>query len=95
MIVVHFLHHRLIQNNSVMLQNDELVAKVALTLLRGESFEQAGELYEKVNQIEKAFDCYRKAQAFPRAIELARIFSPSGMQPFTSPGQWLMHFQEP
>jgi len=70
-----------------MLQNDELVAKVALALLRGEFFEQAGELYEKVNQTEKAFDCYRKAQAFPRAIELARIFSPSGMEPFTSPRQ--------
>jgi len=87
MTVVHFLHYRLIQNNSVMLQNDELVAKVALALLRGEFFEQAGELYEKVNQTEKAFDCYRKAQAFPRAIELARIFSPSGMEPFTSPRQ--------
>jgi hypothetical protein len=66
-----------------MLQNDELVAKVASALLRGELFEQAGELYEKVNQTEKAFDCYRKAQAFPRAIELARIISPSGSQLFT------------
>jgi intraflagellar transport protein 172 len=61
-----------------MLQNDELVAKVASSLLRSEFFEQAGELYEKVNQTEKAFDCYRKAQAFARAIELARFVSPSG-----------------
>ncbi|KAJ4427860.1 hypothetical protein ANN_23861 [Periplaneta americana] len=68
---------RLIQNNPDMLQNDELVAKVASALLRSELFEQAGELYEKVNQTEKAFDCYRKSKAFPRAIELARYVSPS------------------
>lgn len=82
MIVIHSVHSRLIQNHSVMLQNEEVVAKVASALLRGELFEQAGELYEKVNQTEKAFDCYRKAQAFPRAIELARIISPSGTQLF-------------
>jgi len=67
-----------------MLHNDELVAKVASALLRSELFEQAGELYEKVNQTEKAFDCYRKAQAFPRAIELARFVSPSGTESFFS-----------
>jgi hypothetical protein len=65
-----------------MLHNDELVAKVASALLRSELFEQAGELYEKVNQTEKAFDCYRKAQAFARAIELARFVSPSGTELF-------------
>ncbi|KAJ9575458.1 hypothetical protein L9F63_007663, partial [Diploptera punctata] len=67
---------RLIQNNPEMLQNEELIAKVTSSLLRAELFEQAGEIYEKVNQTEKAFDCYRKAQAFSRAIELARFVSP-------------------
>jgi hypothetical protein len=67
-----------------MLHNDELVAKVASALLRSELFEQAGELYEKVNQTEKAFDCYRKAKAFARAIELARFVSPSGTEVFLS-----------
>jgi hypothetical protein len=67
-----------------MLHNDELVAKVASALLRSELFEQAGELYEKVNQTEKAFDCYRKAKAFARAIELARFVSPSGTELFLS-----------
>lgn len=67
-----------------MLRNDELVAKVLSALLRGKLFEQAGELYEKVNQTEKAFECYRKAQAFPRAIELARFVSPSGTEQFFS-----------
>jgi intraflagellar transport protein 172 len=79
-----FLHSRLIQNNPEMLHNEELVAKVASALLHSELFEQAGELYEKVNQTEKAFDCYRKAQAFARAIELARFVSPSGTELFRS-----------
>jgi intraflagellar transport protein 172 len=65
-----------------MLHNEELVAKVISALLRGKLFEQAGELYEEVNQTEKAFECYRKAQAFPRAIELARSVSPSGIEQF-------------
>jgi hypothetical protein len=67
-----------------MLNNDEVVAKVTSALLRGKLFEQAGELYEKVNQTEKAFECYRKAQAFSRAIELARFVSPSGTEQFFS-----------
>jgi hypothetical protein len=67
-----------------MLHNEEVVAKVTSALLRGKLFEQAGELYEKVNQTEKAFECYRKAQAFPKAIELARFVSPSGTEQFFS-----------
>jgi hypothetical protein len=61
-----------------MLQNEDLVARVTSSLLRAELFEQAGEMYEIVNQPERAFDCYRKAQAFSRAIELARSVSPAG-----------------
>nr|CAD7197554.1 unnamed protein product [Timema douglasi] len=60
-----------------LLNNDDIVAKVASALLQAELYEQAGELYEKVNRTEKAFECYRKARAFPKAIELARYITPS------------------
>nr|CAD7454857.1 unnamed protein product [Timema tahoe] len=68
---------RLVQSNTDLLNNDEIVAKVASALLQAELYEQAGELYEKVNRTEKAFECYRKARAFPKAIELARYITPS------------------
>lgn len=40
--------------------------------MQGEFHEQAGELYERVDQESQALECYRKAGAFARAVELAR-----------------------
>ena len=39
---------------------------------KGEFFEQAGELYERVQEDERALDCYKKAGTYARAVELAR-----------------------
>jgi intraflagellar transport protein 172 len=68
---------RLLQSNGQMLSNDDSVARVTAALLKGEFFEQAGELYEHVQSPERALDCYRKAGAFSRAVELARRTFPA------------------
>ncbi|KAK7792281.1 hypothetical protein R5R35_013312 [Gryllus longicercus] len=68
---------RLLQSNYEMLENEEMVYKVVTALVRSEMYEQAGELFERVNQSEKAFDCYRKGNVFSKAIELARYVSPA------------------
>ncbi|XP_022255684.1 intraflagellar transport protein 172 homolog [Limulus polyphemus] len=57
--------------------NSELVQKISAALLKGEFFEQAGELFEKINNYEKAMESYRRGKAFSRAVELARLASPA------------------
>ncbi|KAJ1528639.1 hypothetical protein ONE63_007034 [Megalurothrips usitatus] len=68
---------RLLQNQSHLLSNEDLVSRVSSALHKAELFEQAGQLYEKLNQPQKALDCYRKGHAYARAVELSRQISPS------------------
>ena len=70
---------RLLQSHEEeLLSNPDLVNRVTTALLKGEFYEQAGELYEKVGGKEdQALDCFRKGQAFARAVELARREFPS------------------
>ncbi|XP_050690071.1 intraflagellar transport protein 172 homolog [Eriocheir sinensis] len=58
-------------------EDPELIARIASALLRADLFEQAGDLYEKVGQPQKALESYRKGQAYPRAVELARHIFPA------------------
>ena len=68
---------RLVQTHELLLSNQELVARVTAALLKGEFFEQAGELYEKTGQQDQAMECYRQGEVFARAVELARHFYPT------------------
>ncbi|XP_046993145.1 intraflagellar transport protein 172 homolog [Schistocerca americana] len=68
---------RLLQNNYELLQNEEIVSRVISALVKAQLYEQAGDLCEKVNDTEKAFQYYRRGNAFAKAIELARYVAPS------------------
>ncbi|CAL4073000.1 unnamed protein product, partial [Meganyctiphanes norvegica] len=68
---------RLTTSTTELREDPELVNRIGSALLKTELYERAGDLYEKVGQPEKAMDCYRKGQAFSRAIELARHAFPS------------------
>ena len=68
---------KLIQNHESMMSNQDLVARVISSLLKSETFEQAGELYEKTGQNDQAMECYRKGETFARAVELARHYYPN------------------
>ena len=67
----------MVQSRQELLDNSDLVGRVASALLKGEFYEQAGELYERVEQSDQALDCFRKGCAYGRAVELARRSFPS------------------
>lgn len=73
------LYFRLLQNERNLLSNEEMVSRVVAQLITGEHFTQAGQLYEAMNRSDKALECYRKGNAFAKAVELARYYSPKGI----------------
>ncbi|XP_046660390.1 intraflagellar transport protein 172 homolog isoform X2 [Homalodisca vitripennis] len=67
---------RLVQSVPELLGNEEVVSRVVAALLKGEHFQQAGQLYEATNRTDKALECYRRGHAYAKAVELARYVSP-------------------
>jgi intraflagellar transport protein 172 len=69
---------RLVQTREELLTDPDIVSRITSALLKGEFFEQAGELFEKVGGKEdQALDCFRKGKTYARAVELARREFPS------------------
>ncbi|XP_067026551.1 intraflagellar transport protein 172 homolog [Acropora muricata] len=68
---------RLAMSQEELINSAELLEKVAASLMKGGLYEQAGELYEKVEKNDKAMDSYRKENAYRRAVELSRVAFPS------------------
>nr|XP_020664000.1 intraflagellar transport protein 172 homolog [Pogona vitticeps] len=60
-----------------LLSNTDLVNRIATALVRGDLFEQAGELFEKIRNPQRALECYRKGSSFLKAVELARVAFPA------------------
>ncbi len=83
---------RLIQAREELLSNPDIVGRVTSALLKGEFYEQAGELYERVDQEDQAMECFRKAHAYARAVELARRVFPSEV--VTLEEEWGDHLAE-
>lgn len=50
----------------------DLLEKIAASLAQAGMYEKAGELYEEMQMLQKALDCYCKGNAFKKAVELAR-----------------------
>ena len=63
---------RTVTSNEDLMNNGELVQRIANALLKGEMFERAGDLYEKIRKYQEALQCYRRGEAYRRAVELAR-----------------------
>ncbi|XP_042302841.1 LOW QUALITY PROTEIN: intraflagellar transport protein 172 homolog [Sceloporus undulatus] len=68
---------QLVVGREELLSNMDLVNRIATALLRGELFEQAGELFEKIQNPQRALECYRKGSSFLKAVELARSAFPA------------------
>lgn len=54
----------------------ELLEKIASNLAAANMFEKAGELYEEMDMLQKALDCYVKGNAFKKAVDLAKNAEP-------------------
>ncbi|KAM9354646.1 intraflagellar transport protein 172 homolog isoform 1-T1 [Pholidichthys leucotaenia] len=57
--------------------SSETVSRIAASLIKGEFYERAGDLYETIRNNQRALECYRKGGAFRKAVELARIAFPA------------------
>uniref|UniRef100_A0A669PJU1 Intraflagellar transport protein 172 homolog n=1 Tax=Phasianus colchicus TaxID=9054 RepID=A0A669PJU1_PHACC len=68
---------RLAMNRDELMTNGDVINRISTALIRGELFEQAGDLFEKVGNARKALECYCKGNAFLKAVELARLAFPA------------------
>lgn len=67
---------KVITGRDELMNNSELVGKVSTALIKGEMYERAGDLFEKVNRPQDAIQCYKKGCAYRRAVDLARHTNP-------------------
>ncbi|XP_030054442.1 intraflagellar transport protein 172 homolog [Microcaecilia unicolor] len=68
---------RLAMSKDQLMVDTDVVARIAAALIKGEFYERAGDLFEKVRNSQRALDCYCKGNAFQKAVELARVAFPA------------------
>ncbi|KAM6965091.1 intraflagellar transport protein 172 homolog [Aplochiton taeniatus] len=68
---------RLALGRDELASSQDVVNRIAAALIKGEFYERAGDLYEKIRNNQRALDCYRKGNAFRKAVELARLVFPA------------------
>lgn len=67
---------RLLISHRELIHNQEMVGKIATTLIQSDLYENAGELFEKIRDDHKALECYKTGKVYRKAVELARRCSP-------------------
>ncbi|MBN3325630.1 IF172 protein, partial [Atractosteus spatula] len=55
---------RLAMSRDELITNSDVVNRIASALIKGEFYERAGDLFEKIRNYQRALDCYRKGFAF-------------------------------
>ncbi|TFJ98085.1 POU domain, class 5, transcription factor 1 [Platysternon megacephalum] len=68
---------RLAMARDQLLANGDVINRITTALIKGELYEQAGDLFETIRNPQKALECYRKGCAFLKAVELARVAFPA------------------
>ncbi|OWF38575.1 intraflagellar transport protein 172 homolog [Mizuhopecten yessoensis] len=68
---------RLATSRDELMSNADLISRIASELIKGELFERAGDMYEKIHDQQRAMDCFKKGRAYHRAVKLARSSYPS------------------
>ncbi|XP_025050082.1 intraflagellar transport protein 172 homolog [Alligator sinensis] len=67
---------QLAMSRDELLVNSDVTNRITTALIKRELYEQAGDLFEKTRNPQKALECYRKGSAFLKAVELARAAFP-------------------
>uniref|UniRef100_A0A2K5S7U6 Intraflagellar transport protein 172 homolog n=1 Tax=Cebus imitator TaxID=2715852 RepID=A0A2K5S7U6_CEBIM len=62
---------RLVLSREELLANTELVEHITAALIKGELYERAGDLFEKIHNPQQALECYRKGNAFMKVVTVA------------------------
>ncbi|XP_060552918.1 intraflagellar transport protein 172 homolog [Ruditapes philippinarum] len=67
---------RLATSRDELMSNTDLISRIASALIKGELYERAGDMYEKIRDYTQAMGCFKKGKAYRRAVELARYAFP-------------------
>lgn len=68
---------RLATSREELMTNTELIGRIAAALIKGELYERAGDMYEKIRDTQQAMSCFKKGKAYRRAVEMARYAFPT------------------
>ncbi|KAM4693761.1 LOW QUALITY PROTEIN: intraflagellar transport protein 172 homolog [Discoglossus pictus] len=68
---------RLCMSTPQLLSDSELIGRVTTSLIKGDFYERAGDLFENVKNTRRALECYCRGNAFRKAVELARVAFPA------------------
>uniref|UniRef100_A0A8C2A3G2 Intraflagellar transport protein 172 homolog n=1 Tax=Cyprinus carpio TaxID=7962 RepID=A0A8C2A3G2_CYPCA len=60
-----------------LLSSHDIISRITAVLIKGEFYERAGDLFERTRNNQKALECYRKGNAFKKAVDLARVAFPA------------------
>uniref|UniRef100_A0A673MHL4 Intraflagellar transport protein 172 homolog n=1 Tax=Sinocyclocheilus rhinocerous TaxID=307959 RepID=A0A673MHL4_9TELE len=60
-----------------LLSSHDIISRITAALIKGEFYERAGDLFERTRNNQKALECYRKGNAFKKAMDLARVAFPA------------------
>ncbi len=77
---------KLLVSHRELIHNQEIVGKIATTLIQADLYENAGELFEKISDERKALECYKAGKVYQKAVELARHCSPGEVKELE--GEW-------
>jgi intraflagellar transport protein 172 len=67
---------QILMQNSQLMRDSDLVTRIAVSLVKANMFELAGDLYEHVQEHPKALSCYEAGKCFRKAVKLARKTTP-------------------
>uniref|UniRef100_A0A672S203 IFT80/172/WDR35 TPR domain-containing protein n=1 Tax=Sinocyclocheilus grahami TaxID=75366 RepID=A0A672S203_SINGR len=60
-----------------LLSSHDIISRITAALIKGEFYERAGDLFERTRNNQRALECYRKGNAFKKAVDLARVAFPA------------------
>jgi len=67
---------QILMQNGQLMRDGDLVTRVAVSLVKSNMYELAGDLYEHVQEFPKALKCYEAGKCFRKAVKLARKTAP-------------------